>query len=351
MHFSLMYIPCYLPDQNGSINAYYENMLTQIAFADREGWEVAWVSEHHAHPYGGIVPSNALFGVAAAQRTKRIRIGSAVSVLPLNSPLHLAEQFAMLDHLSNGRVEFGIGRGYLQHEYKAFGVPIEKSWQYFTEAHDLIVKAWQNDEFSYEGEIWSVKGGRILPRPQQRPHPPIWVAASANRDTFEFAGQNGYNLMLNLYTKTEEEIAYGLNLYRHSLQRHGHAINIRRIAATQHLFVGSTIEEARELPREALLHYLGAVGQALSSSKQSQAVRQPGADNTLAVVHQVRYEDMYPQKVTFGTPEQVYRRIQELEHMGITDLCFMAHFGNMNWATSQSSVELFTREVMPYFGM
>lgn len=346
MHFHLLYIPSYIPQKQEGIHEYYENMLKQIEYADIHNWKGVWTSEHHSHDYGGMIPSNVLMGTAISQRTKNIRIGTGISVLPLNSPIHLAEQFAMLDHLSKGRVDVGIGRGFLRKENEALEVPVESSMKYFLESYEVMTKAWQSDYFSYNGDIWNYKKAKVLPKTYQSPHPPIWVAASRCRDTYKFAGNNGHNLMLNLYTRTDEEIREGIGWYYAALQEKNHDINSIKIGATQHLFVANTEHDAKKIPQEAFLNYLDAVNCALKSSYGDNPDSPLSAKKTMQRVSKIDYENLYKNKVTFGSPNRVLERIKNLQKLGITDLFFMPQFGNLDWDQSQSSVDLFTKEVM-----
>src|SRR5918911_239361 len=145
MKFGLLYLPTYVPELDGSVGTFYERMLEQIVRADDLGYASVWLTEHHFDFYGGTIPNPAVFGAAVARATKNIRIGTAVTVLPMHNPLLVAEDFAMLDVLSNGRVDLGIGRGSVTAEYREFGISNEQSASVMAEANDLILKAWSQE--------------------------------------------------------------------------------------------------------------------------------------------------------------------------------------------------------------
>ncbi|MBI3967612.1 MAG: LLM class flavin-dependent oxidoreductase, partial [Chloroflexi bacterium] len=134
------------------------------------GFDQIWVAEHHFTRYGS-VPSTLTFAAYVAARTKRIRIGTAVVLLPFWNPLLVAEEAAMVDILSDGRLDLGVGRGYQWHEYQRFNIPMEESRGRFTESLEIIKKAWTEKAFDYEGQYFQLNGVNVLPKPLQKPHP------------------------------------------------------------------------------------------------------------------------------------------------------------------------------------
>ena len=154
----------------------YAEMIDLIGLADTLGFDVAWLAELH---FGGAFSllSNPLMAVPViAQRTRRIRIGTAVTLLPLHHPLACAEQAATADLLSGGRLEFGVGRGSIPSQFHGFRVPVAENRARFGEALDIIRLAWTHERFSYDGTFYQVEDVSVVPRPLQRPHPPIRVA-------------------------------------------------------------------------------------------------------------------------------------------------------------------------------
>jgi len=141
MRFSLFHLPSFFPQFHTSEAQFYQDMLAETDRADALGFHSVWLAEHHFHNYGGHLPSVPVLGSAIAQRTKQIRIGSGICLVPLQDPVRVAEEYAMLDCLSGGRLEFGIGRGFQKMEYDAFERNMGDSRALFEEAHDIIMKA------------------------------------------------------------------------------------------------------------------------------------------------------------------------------------------------------------------
>ncbi|MBI4255431.1 MAG: LLM class flavin-dependent oxidoreductase, partial [Candidatus Rokubacteria bacterium] len=145
--------PAELPRTSGQ---FFGELLEQAEAAEQLGFDSFWVAEHHFHEYGAI-PSPAVWLAAAAQRTRRIRLGSAVVVLPFRNPLQVAEDYAMVDVLSGGRLNLGVGSGYLRHEFEGFGVRVEDKRERFDEALDVVLRAWTGERFSYDGRFHTVR--------------------------------------------------------------------------------------------------------------------------------------------------------------------------------------------------
>jgi alkanesulfonate monooxygenase SsuD/methylene tetrahydromethanopterin reductase-like flavin-dependent oxidoreductase (luciferase family) len=155
---------------------------------DRLGYDGVGFNEHHCSPYG-LMNSPNLLAAAAAQRTKRLKLLIYGNLLPLHEPLRLAEELAMLDCMSNGRLISGFARG-IPREYQVHNVPLSQSRDRFEEAFEIITRAWTEEIFSYEGNFWSYKDVAMWPRPVQQPHPPIWMPIVGSKESIEFAGRN-----------------------------------------------------------------------------------------------------------------------------------------------------------------
>src|SRR5205823_7492277 len=169
-----------------------------------------------------------MMGVQVAARTRRLRIGTAVSLAAFYHPLRLAEEVALLDVVSGGRVNWGAGRGFDRTEFGAFGVPPEESAPRFQEAVDVVLRAWTTDRLTYEGKYFRCDGIEVLPKPLQRPHPPVWLAASSP-DAIRRAAAAGFTIMMDPHS-THREIASKRELYREQLEARGLSIDGRGIA-------------------------------------------------------------------------------------------------------------------------
>ena len=188
----------YHPDIHKTPSHYYGQILDQVDLMEELGYDTVWFSEHHCAGYSFGNP--AVIAAAAAARTKRIRIGTGVSLLPLHHPILLAEQYGMLDVLSGGRLEYGVGRGYLMQEYDWLKVPIDESHSRYREAAEFIIKAWtEQGPISFHGEHFDVDNYSYFPQPVQRPHPPIYASAAGTQASFEWAAAKGLNLGTALF--------------------------------------------------------------------------------------------------------------------------------------------------------
>ena len=173
MKFGIFSVVDHYPNELARTSGqFYAELLEQVAAADALGFDSFWIAEHHFHEYGAI-PRPPVWMAAAAQRTKRIRLGAAVVVLPFDHPLRTAEDYAMVDVISGGRLNLGVGSGYLKHEYEGFGIDPEEKRDRFDEALDVLLKAWSGERFSYRGKYQRVDDVQLNVMPVQRPRPPV----------------------------------------------------------------------------------------------------------------------------------------------------------------------------------
>lgn len=177
-----------------SVPQYFRDFLEITQRAEELGFDSVWVSEHHFTRYGGILPRPQVLLAAMAERTRRIRLGTAVSLVPFDNPIRAAEDFALLDVLSGGRLDLGVGRGLFPFEYDGIGVPQDEGRQRMEEGVEVILGAWQQERLTFAGQFTNVTNLTILPRPIQKPHPPLYAAA-LSPESYEWAARKGYNLL------------------------------------------------------------------------------------------------------------------------------------------------------------
>jgi alkanesulfonate monooxygenase SsuD/methylene tetrahydromethanopterin reductase-like flavin-dependent oxidoreductase (luciferase family) len=213
---------------------------------DQTGYDAVWLAEHHFSSFS-VCPSVHMMGTMAAARTKRLRIGTAVSLAPFYNPLRLAEEVALLDVLSGGRVNWGAGRGFERSEFAAFGIPGEESAARFHETVDIVLKAWTNQRLSYQGKFFQYDGVEVLPKPVQTPHPPVWMAASST-PAIEWAASLGYSILMDPHSSRTELIDkrkhYAAKLLDAGFSDAGRAIPMARLIA-----VDETAEKARAVAK------------------------------------------------------------------------------------------------------
>jgi len=249
--FSLMQWP-----EDRSQGDVFRNETKQLCVAEEQGYDGVWLAEHHFSRYG-IGPAIHLTAAHLAARTSRIRIGTAVTILPFMHPIRVAEEIAMLDHLSGGRIDWGTGRGYQLHEFEGFGADIEKSHLVFREQLEIIRRAWTGERFSFEGDFFRFPELQVLPTPVQDPHPPIWVAA-LSPSTLEWAADQGYPILTDQFSPASR-IEEMRPVYFERAARAGVDVDTVELPTLRQVYVGETMAKAREEAAPGLLWYYRAL--------------------------------------------------------------------------------------------
>jgi alkanesulfonate monooxygenase SsuD/methylene tetrahydromethanopterin reductase-like flavin-dependent oxidoreductase (luciferase family) len=234
----------------------YHDELEQLVLAEAQGFDAAWLAEHHFSRYG-IEPSIHLTAAHLAARTRRIRIGTAVTVLPFFHPLRAAEEVAMLDHLSGGRLDWGVGRGYQGHEFAGFGVDIATSHLLFREQLEIVRRAWTGEPFAFEGQFHRFPELRVLPTPVQRPHPPLFIAA-LSPETVAWAADHAYPVLTDQFSPVHR-IEESRRTWRERAARAGLDPASVALPTLRQVYVGETFAKAREEAAPALLWYYRAL--------------------------------------------------------------------------------------------
>jgi alkanesulfonate monooxygenase SsuD/methylene tetrahydromethanopterin reductase-like flavin-dependent oxidoreductase (luciferase family) len=269
----------------------YDRALERIAIMDEGGYDGVWLAEHHFNTYS-VCPSPHLMAMHVASRTKNLRIGLAVSLAVFYNPLRLAEEVAMLDILSGGRINWGAGRGFDPTEFRAFKVPVEESADRFQEAVDIVLAAWTEEMLTYHGKFWDYEDIEVLPKPLQKPHPPTWLAATSPA-ALQRAASKGATILMDPHA-THEEIKEKRELYRQTLEAHGHSIESRDIPMARLIAIAPTAEQARKVAYEGARWTVGSYAKQLHS----------GVDPVERYVDQV---------MIHGTPESVTDKLLELK--------------------------------------
>jgi len=241
MRFGAHYLPTYIPHLDGSVGEFYRTMFAQMEELEQLGFNDLWVTEHHFSEYGGTLPHPPIFLSAIARSTRRLRLGVAVSVLPLHNPLELAESYAMLDVISNGRLEFGVGRGAEPVEFRRAGISQDNTRPQMQEIVELLRQAWSDEPINFHGQFFDYTDVRVLPKPVQRPHPPFWVGCSLSEESYHWTGANGFNLMTLPYL-VPTEIGNYVKTYRKALVGAGYDPATRQSLAKCHVYVAESLE-------------------------------------------------------------------------------------------------------------
>ena len=306
----------------------YERALERIAIMDETGYDAVWLAEHHFNTYS-VCPSVHMMGTHVAARTKNLRIGTAVSLAAFYHPLRLAEEIALLDVLSGGRVNWGAGRGFDPTEFRAFNVPVEESAERFLEAVEIATKAWGEGRLTHHGRYWTFDDIEVLPKPVQKPHPPVWVAATSP-DSIERAAARGHTILMDPHA-SHAEIGRKRGLYREALARHGYSEAGREVPVARLLAVAATDSEAREVARQGAAWTVGSYASPKGSRRNEGIDLREGEDPVERYVRDV---------VIHGTPERVADEIISLREEASIEYLMCAPL-------SHESFMLFTEKVMP----
>jgi alkanesulfonate monooxygenase SsuD/methylene tetrahydromethanopterin reductase-like flavin-dependent oxidoreductase (luciferase family) len=314
------------PERRIPIAQVYQRALSRIEIMDKTGYDAVWLAEHHFNSFS-VCPSVHMMGTHVAARTQRLRIGTAVTLAAFYHPLRIAEEIALLDVLSGGRVNFGAGRGFDATEFRAFGVPPAESADRFREAVEVVLAAWSSDRLNYSGRYFSFENIEVLPKPVQQPHPPVWVAASSE-PAVEWAAQRGLTIMMDPHSP-HAEIARKRELYRTRLEAAGHAMNGREIPMARLVAVAETPAKAEEVARSGAGWVVGSyVGKSGGAMLDPRAAQKDPIE---------RYLDGI---VVYGTPEKVVDDLQRLGEEMYLDYLLAAPL-------SHESFVLFTERVLP----
>jgi len=235
------------PERRQALETVYARALQRIEIMDRNGYDAVWLTEHHFSDYS-VCPSIPVMGAYAAARTKNIRIGAGVTLAAFYHPLRLAEEIALLDILSGGRVNWGAGRGFDAREFRTFAVPMEESQIRFHEAVDIVMQAWTSDRLTYHGKFFSFNDVEVLPKPLQKPHPPVWMAAGS-AEALQWAASVGHSVLLGPHA-SHQETGQQWEFYREQLLANGFSIEGREIPTARLLAIASTDAEAARVAGE-----------------------------------------------------------------------------------------------------
>ncbi|PYM79837.1 MAG: hypothetical protein DME13_24775 [Candidatus Rokuibacteriota bacterium] len=336
--------------QGASQTSAFRDVFELAERADTLGIDCVWLGEIHFTPTRSVISSSLQVASAVASRTRRLRVGTAVQVLPLNHPLRIAEEVATVDHISEGRFEFGIGRSGVVRTYDIYGVPYGESQARFREALEIIRQGWKGEPFSYEGEFYRVNNATVAPRPYQDPHPPIRMAATSE-ETFPAAGRMGLPIFVGLRATEIPDLQVQLAPYRQAWREAGHP-GEPSVYLRIPVYVSPTAEGAREEPRESLAAFfarqtelarsaVGRAGAGPADRRHFQAERMAN----------LSYDDILAKKVVFGTAASVIDRLGELrEELGLDGVVAELNpGGRIPPELETRSLQLLTHEVMPAF--
>jgi alkanesulfonate monooxygenase SsuD/methylene tetrahydromethanopterin reductase-like flavin-dependent oxidoreductase (luciferase family) len=329
--------------------ALYNARLDEWERAERLGFDGVYLAEHHFGS-GCLTPSPNLMVSALAQRTTRMRLGVMVNVLPFHDPVRIAEEAAMVDLLSGGRFDFGVGRGVVQGEFVRQRMPYEEARPRMEEAVDLILRCWTEEQFEFHGRYRSVGPATLWPRPLQKPHPPIWCAAFSD-DTVVWAARRGFSLGCTLMPV--QGMQSRLDLYRQTAAAAGLKVTPANTLITRQVFVAATDAEARaisEQPFNDLFRFFIPPGEKREPSKLPADQKYYAAFYRAFVGRTLSFGDLIDAGIfVVGSPATVRRMlVDQLHATGAGHLLAWMNFGGLDTEAVLRSEELFAHEVLPH---
>ena len=326
----------------------YANTLDECRLAERLGFHTLWLAEHHFSTYG-ILPSLPVLAAAVARETQRIRIGTAVVIAPFANPLRIAEEWAMVDILSGGRLEFGLGRGYQPTEFRGLSVSMERTRERFDESYELIRRAWTQDRCTFEGEFFQVRDLAVFPRPVQKPHPPLWTAA-VSPDTYVRAAQGGLKIQTSPAFTPLDVLGKSYAAYRQAWRESQGTDRGADICLNKIIHVADSSREARENMREPIRWFFqkqaSLIADAEGAPPEQYRFYRRVRENLLSLADDKALEDA----AIVGDPEEVADKIRH-HHEALGIDFFMGAFsrGGLPHDKVRRSLTLFADKVMPRF--
>jgi alkanesulfonate monooxygenase SsuD/methylene tetrahydromethanopterin reductase-like flavin-dependent oxidoreductase (luciferase family) len=351
MEFGVLHEFHWLPDATES--EAFARSFEQVDAAERWGLDVIWLAELHFTLGYSVLSAPLVVGAAIAARTRRIKIGTAVQVLPLGHPLRLAEEAATLDHISNGRLIFGVGRSSFPHIYKAYGIPYAESQERFLETLEIMKRAWTGQGLAYEGKYYSFAHPpklTLVPKPLQKPYPPLRVAITSI-DSYAAMGRLGYPIFLALRYNTVAELASLIRSYREAYRSAGHP-GQGEVYLRVPVYVADTCQQACDEAEESFMHLLRMVGERFGDSAKRSGAREieqrADVGNRLQTI---TYEEALREKLVVGTPAMVIDRLRALaDELTLDGVAAELNSGSLiPHERVMKALRLFCDEVMPRF--
>jgi alkanesulfonate monooxygenase SsuD/methylene tetrahydromethanopterin reductase-like flavin-dependent oxidoreductase (luciferase family) len=328
----------------------FADSFAQIDAAEKLGLDAMWLAELHFAPERSVLASPLVLASYIAARTTRMKIGTAVQVLPLCHPLRLAEEVATVDQLSNGRLIFGVGRSGFAHTYKTYAVDYGESRERFAETLEIVKRAFTEERFSHKGKYYAYDNVRLAPKPVQTPWPEIRIAA-ASPDTYLEVGAMGHPIFVAARVGDLSDLAPNVKAYREAWKKAGHE-GKGQIFLRVPVYVAESEEAAREEPRESIMHLLRYIGDRLAQSAGAQGTR--AIENRAergARMLSIDYDEVLRERMIVGTPARVIDRLTELqETLGLDGILAELNPGSrIPHERVMTALRLLCEEVMPRF--
>lgn len=348
MEFGVQFFPDVRPEEK-SAAAYFEECLSVAAEAERLGFTHGRMVEHYFHYYGGYSPNPLVFLAALAQRTSKMRLITGALLPVFSNPLKMAGEIAMVDALSNGRLDVGFARAFLPHEFRRFGISPNESVRRFREGVRQIDLLLSNDTVSDKGEFLTIENTTSLPRPIQKPRPKFYVAALNTPDSFEFAGRNGYSIMaIPIAGGRMRELT---KIYRDAWRAGGHVGN-GEVMLAFHMYCENDGDAARATAKPFIEGYFHSLVDAASDwVAGAKSDDYPGYSTIMNKLKETNMENQIEGKSAWiGSPAELRETVKELfdEFGPFEHASLQVGFNMLPFEKTVASMKLFAKEVMPY---
>lgn len=325
----------------------YDWHLNTWVRAEDQGFHGVFFSEHHFTAL--LTPSPNLLVAAVSRLTNRIRLGTMANIVPFHDPRRLAEEAAMLDHLTGGRLELGLGRGVDEQEYLKLGIPREEARPRFEEGIDLMHKAWRTPVFSHHGRFWNYDDVTIWPRPLQQPNPPVWISALSPR-TIEWTARHGYKMSHTFMPVSETRKMF--DFYRELAGEAGHSTLADRVAVMRNVVVAGSDEEARDIAEPAVRHLF-------AQFKQHAVFKDLDKPPPDYEYYRTYFRPFSSENISWqglldsgiicvGSPETVRDQIiDQARTLNCGNIICWTSFGTLTKEQTQRSYDLYSKEIIP----
>ncbi|GIW47537.1 MAG: luciferase [Deltaproteobacteria bacterium] len=316
-----------------------KNTLEQVKLAEKSNFYSAWISEHHFLE-DGYCPSPLILASAMAAVTTSIRLGTAGIILPLYNPIRVAEDSALVDNISNGRLDLGVVLGYRKEEFEGFGIPIKQRPSRMEEGIEIVIRAWTEEGFSFEGKRYRFRNVNVTPKPVQKPHPPVYIGAF-EEPAIRRAGRLGYPLLIGP-GRTIDMIRETIRIYNESAKKAGNDPDKVEHILLREVYVGENKKKAREEAERYIIsmyRYYFSLG-----------VKMFVRGRQLTGLDDPMFEYLPEDRFIIGDPEECIREIQRYrDELGIRYITCRMVFPQATHKAISECIKLFGKEVIPNF--
>ena len=344
--------------EEGTQEEAFQEAFSLVDLAEETGLDGVWLAERHfAAPQGpadaaraipSIVSVPLILASAIAARTQRLRIGMAVAVLPLCHPIRMAEEAATVDQVSLGRLDFGVGRSGFATAYEGYGIPYAESRERFQESLEVILKAWTQERFSHQGKYFTFNDVCVVPKPYQKPHPPLRMAATTS-ETFPQVGKRGLPIFTGLRGFDVPAVAHHLEIYREAWREAGHPDDADALLRIP-VYVAETADQALSEPEASTMSSYRRMASTFSrSARDSGTTASEERVERGQRLASVSYDELLRDRLAYGTPEMVAERLTQLiKELGLSGVVIEPNVGGrIPFQRMYNSIRLFAEEVAP----